>query len=206
MYKEEDMKIYVVRHGQTDWNITGRFQGWADIPLDASGIEHAKNLNHFLKDIDIDVLYSSDLIRALQTIIPLSVQKSLPIYIDNRFRELSVGEWEGKNWSELSQVYKEFIERSSKNGFTEAIPGGESLKAFQDRIVNGFESMVQQHEGKDIVLVTHGGSIRVLLCYLMNVSLIRRDEFPAENGSVYVLEYDPLSKTTRIFDKIDTNA
>ncbi|MDP2426191.1 MAG: histidine phosphatase family protein [Candidatus Izemoplasmatales bacterium] len=199
------MKIYLVRHGQTDWNITGRFQGWADIPLDASGIEHAKNVSHFFKDVDIDVLYSSDLIRALQTTSPLSIQKSLPIFVDNRFRELSVGEWEGKNWSELSQAYKEFIERSSKNGFTEAIPGGESLKAFQDRMASGFESMVQRHVGKDIVLVTHGGSIRVLLCYLMNVPLIRRDEFPAENGSVYILEYHPLSKTTTIINKVQTN-
>jgi broad specificity phosphatase PhoE len=149
--------FYLVRHGQTDWNLAAKLQGHADIPLNDTGRGQARQLSEKLDGIAFNVCFSSDLERAVETAQILSGARCLSLGVDARLRERHFGSWEGRLTSELSV----FLE---KEGHPATIETAESI---QDRVLFFLKETAELYPGSTILVVTHGGVITALLAKLL---------------------------------------
>ena len=151
-------RILLVRHGETDWNSERRWQGHADQPLNDAGREQARELAETLTDRGIDVVYSSDLVRAHETALIVAERLGLPVEVDAGLREVDVGDWAGRLVSEIEAVDPEAFQlwRQGRKGWN----GGESYEEMGERVVGAVLRLAGRHPGKTVLIVTHGGSIR----------------------------------------------
>lgn len=146
------MDIVIFRHGQTDWNIEGRLQGSTDISLNAAGLQEAEALSLRLKHIDFDLIASSDLSRALLTALAVEKGRNLGVLKDQRLRELTLGDAEGKTMDELQLKYGHI----PAHGF--AFPGREPKESVILR-VNEFVSELESKGYTSIAISSHGGVV-----------------------------------------------
>ena len=149
------LTVYLVRHGETDYNAEGRLQGHLPIPLNDRGRAQAKRLARKFQEIQVDAIYSSDLPRAVQTAEIVAELKGLPIHTDARFRERSLGHWEGRLYSEVERELEE------KNWISHT--NGESLENVRHRVMQALSEFTKTLDGKSILLVAHGGSCHGIL-------------------------------------------
>jgi probable phosphoglycerate mutase len=164
-------RILAIRHGQTAWNAGGRIQGHTDIALDDTGEWQAERLAHALGDEALDVLYSSDLIRARQTAAPLAARKGLELRIDAGLRERGFGEFEGLSFAQIEQRWPEQAAAWRHRDPDFGARGGEVLRDFRDRVVATVDRLAQAHRGQSIALVTHGGVLDLLYREAARVAL-----------------------------------
>ncbi len=165
------MKIYIVRHGETDWNVQMRLQGRADIPLNAKGIEEAEKTSEKLRDIPFAAVYVSPLQRAVKTAEILKADRDIPVYRDTRLIEMGFGVYEG-----LSSVREEcrIPDKDFYHKFREQpalyIPpeGGESFQEVCARTTEFLKELAAKEEYGDscVLVVAHGASIRGILSSL----------------------------------------
>ena len=146
--------IYVVRHGETEWNAINKVLGRTDIPLNDRGIEQAEEIARSLKDIKIDVFLCSPLSRARQTADAISGETGMPYKTDDRLIEHDFGVFEGVNRfdAEYQKAKREYFVR---------YPGGESFFDLAARVF----PLIKELEGKNAILVTHGGICRIIRSY-----------------------------------------
>lgn len=182
------MKCYLVRHGQTSWNEAHRFQGWNDIALDTIGMLQAKMLSDYFKQENISHIYTSDLSRALKTAQLIQQKTESPLTISKNLRELNVGNWEGLTWEEITKDLKVEDQIDEASLFEMGRSGGETLSEFQERIIDYFNKIILKHTNQDIVIVTHGGCVRVILCYILGCDISQRNTLKIDNGSISILE------------------
>lgn len=187
------MKLYFVRHGKTLWNLEGRFQGASgDSPLLEKSIETLKQLGQYLQEIPFDVIYSSDLPRAVTSaqIIQSQLKDSCPLQETSLLREWQLGKLEGAKFSTLEAIYPEQLEALRHNlaKFDTTMFGAESVYQTTQRtiqFIKSLESKAYEH----VMIVGHGAnltaSIRTLLGY--DTHLLRKDGGLA-NASITVLE------------------
>jgi probable phosphoglycerate mutase len=176
--------ILLVRHGETDWNRAGRWQGHADPPLNDRGREQARALVARLADTQLDAIYSSDLARARGTAEIVAAAKGVPVVADAALREIDVGEWSGLTTAE--------IERRFPGGFRRHLDGGdgwergETHAVMSARIVSATLRLASAHADETVLCVLHGGVIRALLAHAEGVELgeYRRRVRGPLNGSV----------------------
>ena len=150
------MKIYLVRHGQTDYNLKNLLQGSTDNPLNSTGREQAQQLADLLQDIPFEVIYSSPLKRALETaqIIREKNRGHPPIVLDERLREIDMGDWEGKYFPQVLEENREFFERVKEDPFQYAPPGGETFTQFVRRLESFLEDLKSKNH-ETILIVAH---------------------------------------------------
>ena len=196
------MKCFLVRHGQTSWNKIHRFQGWLDIELDMIGMLQAQMLSNYFKQHAIKHIYSSDLSRALKTAQLIQQKTESPLTISRNLREMNVGNWAGQTWDEITSEFKDDEKFDEDRFFELAKSGGETLSEFQTRIVECFKKIIEKPVDKDIVIVTHGGVVRVLLCYILKCELSQRNAFKIENGSISILEINEAREVSIIEQNI----
>ena len=160
--------IYLLRHGQTDWNKMGRMQGQTDIPLNQTGIETATcSAKDILKE-GITRIISSDLTRAKQTAEIINSYLNVPLNTDKRLREISYGEIEGKLKTDISdQTWHLFNENPSKIK-------AESFEEIYARVKSFFESIENED---NVLIVTHAGFIRMALYFLKNKSAFNAEDY-----------------------------
>jgi probable phosphoglycerate mutase len=143
--------ILLARHGETDWNRSGIFQGHADPPLNDAGRAQARELAERLTEVDVDVVYASDLRRAFETAEIVAAAKGLPVVAEPGLREVDVGSWSGLT---RAQIEKRFPAAVRHDGETEA--------AHRERVVDTVTRIARAHPGESVLLVSHGGSLRAL--------------------------------------------
>jgi|UniRef100_A0A7C3WRR8 broad specificity phosphatase PhoE len=162
-------EIYLIRHGETDWNKEGRFQGRTDIPLNERGKKQAQILSEYLIKENIDFIYSSPLKRAYETALPLSQKLNKEIIIRKNWIEFDFGEWEGLTVKEVHEKYP--IERDLWLYHTERgrIPKGESFKNAYERLKLEKEFILEEHQNHKIVIFTHGAIIRAALYVFLEI-------------------------------------
>jgi phosphoserine phosphatase len=157
--------IYITRHGETLWNTLKKIQGWSDSPLTDKGIKEAELLSKRLKDINLDIIYSSPSGRAFKTAEILKGSRKIDIIPRDNFREIHLGEWEGKDRDYLSNKYGEAFERFwSRPDLYEPFEG-ESFKDIQNRAIKEMNRIVKENQGKTILIVTHTVTIKVIMAY-----------------------------------------
>lgn len=182
-------KIYLIRHGQTEWNKKGKIQGLSDIMLNKEGLQEAKAVGEYFKDKIIHALYSSPLRRALQTAEEIAKHKDYPIRKINDFREIRFGIYEGVKYEDAIKS-KEFQKGLKEQGhFYYRPPQGESYADFYERVSKKLDEIVKKHKNEHIAIVAHGGVVRSIAhkLGLITHNLIR--QIHIQNAKPYIFQY-----------------
>jgi probable phosphoglycerate mutase len=179
--------IFLVRHGETDWNAAGRWQGQTDVPLNARGRTQALALAERMRSEGIEAIASSDLVRASTTARIIGEALRLPIHVDPGLREQSFGLFEGLTRAECERRFPEEWERYSA-GWRVTPPGGESLEALLARLVPAIQHVVERLASPALV-VMHGGAMRALLRERADSAVDRWPMYAIPNGGTFRVRF-----------------
>jgi len=184
-------RVFLVRHGESKANERSVFGGHTDLDLTERGHLQAQKAADYLKDIPIDVIYASDLLRAYHTAEYTAKQKGMQIIKNINLREIYGGEWEDVAYSTLEQKYKKEYGIWLHNIGCACCTEGESVEQLQERIVAEVEKIIRKNEGKSILIFTHATPIRVLVAAWCNKTKEEIKDVPwASNASVTMAEYE----------------
>ncbi|MEO0151214.1 MAG: histidine phosphatase family protein [candidate division WOR-3 bacterium] len=184
------MKIYLVRHGQTDYNVNDLLQGWTDNELNENGINQAFELSQKLKNEKFDIIFSSDLKRAIQTaqIINENNKFKTNLISDKRLREQYMGDWEGKKYSMLVQEYKEFFIKVKENPFYFNPPNGEKFEDVVNRVKSFLNELEKQNYEK-ILIVGHQIVNAIIFTILENKNWNDFWNYKQKNSEIWILNF-----------------
>jgi broad specificity phosphatase PhoE len=152
--------ILLARHGESDWNRSKRWQGFADRPLTDLGRQQAAELARRLEDTELDAVYSSDLQRARETAEIVARSKGLTVETTPDLREVDVGSWSGLTRAEAEVRYPELYARWLQGG--EGWEDGETYEELGERVIPAIQRIAKGHEGERVLVVAHGGTIRAI--------------------------------------------
>ena len=138
------MKLYFVRHGETDMNARNMFYGWYDADINAKGISQAEELRDAFRDIHVDAIYSSDLKRALHT--AEIIADGSPIETMPEIRELYYGAWENRTWESMTESDHELLKKWRDDWTNLEIPEGESFMGFYNRVTSGLDKIIKENK------------------------------------------------------------
>ena len=158
--------LYITRHGETTWNLEGRFQGQQNSELTERGYRQAENLGRILDEEQIDLIISSPLRRAQETAKVACGNRRIPIIILESLKELSLGDWEGQKLSELKHREAEEYHLFWNDPLRYKPRGGESFQAMIQRASQGLAEILKLGEGKRVLVVTHGMTLMAILHHL----------------------------------------
>lgn len=185
-------RLWLVRHGLTEWNMQQRFCGHSDVPLSARGRVQARWLARRLEKEAISIIYTSDLARARETatIIASQITPALQVEVSAAWREMDFGAWEGLTFSEIAEQFKD-----QSGFFTDpehfSPPDGESLAHLLERVQAEMAAIAYSDdmpmEG-DAVIVSHGGPLRILLCSILGMPLERQWQLRLDHGSLSAID------------------
>ncbi len=181
-------RVYLIRHGETEWNTNGRWQGILPVGLNEAGHEQARRLAMYLKDEPIATVYTSDLSRALETAEILAQALGVEVRSDRRWRELNIGVFQGLTVAQIQQRYPEEYVAFISNPLDYVVTGGESRKEFQSRVMSAFAEAVEESGPRQIAVVTHIGVLRTLFGALFPAQFDRAHTFP--NTSISILDQE----------------
>ena len=196
-------KLYLIRHGETDYNNALRFQGQTDIPLNRKGIEQAERVAGFFRDIPLQAIYTSTLIRAKTTAEIIAGSKGLELQETDALREMSFGIWENMNGKDIQKKYAKEWKDFFASPANTTIPQGESMSDVQKRAYPAVQEILDRYPEGDVAFVAHGGIIRVLICTMLGMDLNRAWHLHVGNASVtcfyywgrsYTLDYANLTQ------------
>jgi len=152
-------ELLVIRHGQSEWNRQGLWQGHADPPLSAEGLRQAESLVQTLATESIDRLEASDLRRARQTAAPLAAARGFAVRTDPLYRELDLGEWSGLTGTQIEERGESILDVFQAGSPTAAAPGGESRQQLWARAREALVALCERCPGERVAVVTHGGFV-----------------------------------------------
>ena len=165
------MKLYIARHGETEWNAEGKMQGWMDSKLSERGINNARKLGQSLNNIDFDFVCCSPLGRTIETANHILGNKKPLIAYNYAFKEMGFGTWEGMYHDDIKAQYteKQYNFWNAPHLYTPI--DGESYENFIERVKKGFEGLIQNTNYENILLVTHAAVIKAIFFIIENRSL-----------------------------------
>jgi len=183
--------LWLVRHGQTDWNLTGRWQGQAsDAPgLNETGRAQALSAREPLKDVRISAIYSSDLLRSIQTAELVAEPSGLSVNPEPGLREIDLGVWEGMLSEDIQKQYPVELETRAKDPFHVRAPQGESPSEVAERVLAAVSDIVKRHPNESVLIVAHGVSLAIILCHALGIPLEQVYEYIPENAKPYCVEW-----------------
>ena len=183
-------EMWLVRHGQTDWNLRGIYQGQSDIPLNKTGIAQARELAASLSGKQFDAIYSSDLARALHTASIIAEVLGLPVNTDSRLREINQGVWEGQTIEAVREKYRPDFSPNPKYISTPRAQGAESLEEVIRRMVAAANDYHHEHNGGRVLLSTHGLSAAALYAVAEQIPLVDVVRHIPDNGQPLLIQID----------------
>lgn len=183
-------RVILIRHGLTEWNNAGRYQGQSNTDLSKDGYNQAKLLAENFPVENVDCIYSSDLKRACATAEAIARKFKLEVITDKAFRELDFGDWEGLTYEEINKVWPEEISNFFGAPENLSIPNGETFMQLAERSVNRLKGIISENNGKTVVVVAHGAVIRSMLATLMHIPLHYLWSIRQDNTAVNVLRFD----------------
>jgi probable phosphoglycerate mutase len=184
-------EIWLVRHGQTDWNLEGRFQGQLDVPLNDTGMDQARVLADQLSEKKFCALYSSDLMRARQTAEIIAGRVNLPIKFDRRLREIAQGEVEGLLLEEVKLRHVGSLEERILNPVHARMPGGESVSEVALRFQEAINEIACAHPIEPVLVASHGLAIATMVCKARGYPLESVYSHIQDNATAEVIFWNP---------------
>ncbi len=182
-------KLYLVRHGETEWNRLAKTQGCTDIKLSDEGYIQAHRLAGRLQNEGIAAIYSSDLKRAYDTACVLSDNLDIEVNTSVHLREMNFGCWEGMDFESIKNQYSDIHSLWVSSPNKAKIPGGEELMRVQSRVTNAAKGILALHEGEKIVLVSHGITLKCLIFGLIGIDLDNLSRIRLDNCSISIIEH-----------------
>ena len=183
------MRLYLIRHGESVWNVEDRIQGHGDSPLTAAGLEQSALLARHLAGKGLAALYASPLQRAHQTAQAVAEAAGLSVTLHADLREIALGVWEGLTPAEVNARFENGFETWRQRPTQVVIPGSEPIEQFRRRAVTAITTVVRQAPADAVGVVTHGGVIAAYLSHVLDADfdyLLRR--LPIHNTGVTILE------------------
>lgn len=180
--------FYIVRHGETEYNKNGRYQGQTDIPLNDAGRRQTAFVAARLKQIKLDVIYSSDLARALETARACAFGRT--IVQDQRLREVHVGACAGMTTQEIAERYPQYWAAQLADPIGTPFPGGESAAQVQDRVLQAMDAIHRRYPEGEVGIVTHGGVVKSIVAAVLDLPLAVRKRIVLDNCSLTVVEWN----------------
>lgn len=183
------VKLILVRHGESEYNILKKISGQLDVPLSALGIKQAEiGAKYILEKKKIDAIYSSDLSRAVNTVKPIADALGLPIHTEKGLREIDLGAWTDGYFSEIREKYHTEYQAYQRGA---RATGGESKDDACQRAMKTIMEIVEKENGKTVLIGTHNGIVRVLLRYIFEQSGDPLQEVPLiPNNSLTEIIFD----------------
>ncbi|RMG73728.1 MAG: alpha-ribazole phosphatase [Nitrospirae bacterium] len=183
--------LLLVRHGKTVGSEELRYKGHIDVPLSEEGIKEVEALARIIKGHfnPVSKIYCSDLSRAKQTAEIIAGSLGLEPLAMNVLRERSFGLWEGMSFEEIASAYPEEFERWKSDPYRFSPPEGESTEDVKNRVVPAVEEIINRHRGERVMVVSHGGVTRVLLCHYLGIPLNNIFRIEQDFACLNVLEF-----------------
>jgi probable phosphoglycerate mutase len=182
-------RILLIRHGETEWNRIRRFQGRSDLPLNQKGRDQGHALALVLKDEPLAAIYSSPLVRAMETArLIKNFHPSVPLFEDEGLVEMNFGEFEGMEAKLWAEEYPDFRKLWQETPASVTMPGGESLQEVQTRAIDTLERITKLYPPESTLLVSSHNFVNLtILCYALKVPLDRFREVRQETATLNVL-------------------
>jgi broad specificity phosphatase PhoE len=187
--------LWLVRHGQTDWNLAGRWQGQAASapPLNAAGREQARALAGRLDMRQVTAVYSSDLLRAVETAKILTAGTGLVVQTDPRLREINLGVWEGMPTEGITSGYAAELDERRRDPVQARAPGGECAGDVAERVWAAADDIARAHPAGPVLVVSHGLALATLICRAQSLGLETVYDQVPDNAHATVIEWVPAA-------------
>lgn len=182
-----EQTIYLIRHGQTNWNKERRFQGIKDINLNETGRKQATQLEEALTHIDFDRVVSSDLSRARETAEILARGRNLEVETDVLLREIHFGDWEGLNFATIEARFPVEARMWLDDPGSLTVPGGESFEAMAQRVWERFLFWTEREDYRKMAIVSHGGTTAAMICKILGEPIASMWQYVQANTAVNVV-------------------
>lgn len=182
-------QIYLIRHGQTQWNREEIFRGTADVPLNESGMREAHLAGEALGDKPIRGVYSSPLPRAKETAEAIARRHGLGVQLLDGLKDVFFGEWQGLSHQAVREAYPDLYRLWLKEPHAVIFPGGESLGVVQARAVEAVQKVVSDHPDETVAVVSHRVVNRVLICGSVGIDLSRFWQIGQDTGGISLLTW-----------------
>lgn len=192
-------KLVLIRHGESEWNLQGRWTGWTDVGITPKGAADARKMGELLRDIHFDEAYTSRLKRTVETfqnVVATQGQSELPYKQVEALNERDYGDYTGLNkWEVKAKVGDDKFNAIRRN-YDEPIHGGETLHMVYDRVLPWYraELLPKLLRGENVMLVAHGNSIRALVKYIENISDTDIAKFEMVFGTILVYTVDEAGR------------
>ena len=185
------MRFYLLRHGETEWNKLGKFQGLTDVSLNERGLSQARDSARAALSWQPSALYSSSLTRTVQVAEEIRRATGLPMVSDPGLRELSLGDLEGVTGAEMRAGWPEVYENWRSNPADVAMPNGESLTQLQERAWKVIQEIEHAHaEDSGVVVVSHNFTIRTIICAILDIPLYNFHRMSLGLGALCTFDSD----------------
>lgn len=180
--------LYLVRHGETDWNREGKYTGQSDIPLNDAGRRQAQKAAEQLREYAPQIIYSSDLLRAYETAQIISSAISAPIINDDRLREINQGEWEGMHVDEIKDKFNSLFRAREKDPFNVSSPQGETMGEVYQRVKEALKKILADHPHDKVVITAHGVVLAIIRLMAAREPIDRVFEYIPENAVIHHIQ------------------
>lgn len=182
------VKLILVRHALTVDNQKSRLSGHIDSSISEEGKEQIDKITNYLKDFDIDKIYTTTSSRTKDTVKKLSELKSIEIIEKESLKEISFGDFEGLTFDEIKDKYPKEFQDMIEKGYEYKYPNVESLIDSYNRVCIELDNIISNNDDRTILICSHGGTIRNIITYLISNSYKYHWNFKIDNGSVTILE------------------
>ena len=182
-------RLFLARHGELTTSCEWRYVGHMDVDMNDTGVEQIKKLGLRLMDKEIDVLLSSDLKRSAGSAGIIGGMLGLEPVQDRNFREINIGIWEGLTKQEIMEEFRADYEKRAMNLSEFRVEKGESFNDLKNRVLPALETYIEKYQGKNILLVAHGGVNRVILCSALNLHLDNLVRIDQAYGCLNIIDY-----------------
>ena len=177
------VKLFLIRHGQTRWNVEGRYQGDRDIELNATGIKQAGLAAKYLSRVDFSNIYCSPLARTLETARIIKGRRKLEIIVKEELMEVSFGKWEGMKFAEINSTYHSDYQKWLNDPYNNSPTGGENFTELTKRTTAVITGIVAENDdGSSVAVITHGGVILSLLVHWLQIPASQMEVYNTEAG------------------------
>ena len=195
--------VLLVRHGQTNSNVTGFYMGWSDEDLDELGHTQARRLSSRLSGWPVTSVYTSPLRRTYTTAAILAEPHMLELNLLDDLIELGLGDWQGLHMDEIKRRWPDVWQQSRIDPSEVTMPNGESFRQVTERAVRAFQSIVGSNPGKQVVMVTHEAIVKVIVAHVLGVSNSMYRRFEVNNASLSVVRV--ANSNSRLITLNDTS-
>lgn len=195
-------KLFLIRHGQSEWNKLNLIQGQKNVSLTELGKKQAKSLGNRLINEDIHIIYTSDLLRAYSTAQIISDIIEKPMASKEDIREIKFGSWEGLSTQEIQEKYNKEYSTWLKEPHNLNIDGIETLQLLQTRAMNCIRNIIDSNQGKNIAIVSHGATLKTIILGLLDMDISHFKNISLNNVSLTTIECRTYNKVLTLLNDI----